>query len=181
MRWYGERTLFAFGRLRNNKEASFHFFYTCNLSLKTEFLRNNGQFDEEFKSAAFEDIELGYRLSKRGLQLFYNASAIGYHYQFFSFEDACRKNMGSAVGNEIFFRKEAGQYLLRESQTSQPQAGHALAKRLAVAVARVFSPARRLLDSGLPLPSIVYQLFFLASTTRPPRVRANGPETASGR
>jgi glycosyltransferase involved in cell wall biosynthesis len=163
MRWYGEHKLFWFYKLRNKREASYHFFYTCNLSLKAEFLRTCGQFDEEFKSAAYEDIELGYRLSKKGLQLLYNAAAIGYHYQFFSFEDACRKKLGNAAATEVFFSKEGGQQFLKEIQSRQSRAGYVLAK-VAKVVAMVLFPVRRLLDSSLPLPGIVYQLFFWAST-----------------
>jgi len=163
MRWYGEHKLFWFYKLRNKHEASYYYFYTCNLSLKTEFLRTCGQFDEEFKSAAYEDIELGYRLSKKGLQLLYNAAAIGYHYQFFSFEDACRKKLGNAAATEVFFRKEGGQQFLKEIQSRQSRAGDVLAK-VATVVAIVLSPVRRLLDSSFPLPGIVYQLFFWAST-----------------
>ncbi len=164
MRWYGERRLFFYDQLRNKHEASFHFFYTCNLSLKTEFLRNGEQFDEDFKSAAYEDIELGYRLSKRGLQLLYDASAIGYHHQFFSFEDACRKSQSNFVASQLFLQKEGGQQISKATQKRQDRAGYALAKGLAAVGARVLSPARRLLDSSLPLPGIVYELFLWAST-----------------
>ena len=98
MRWYGESgPLFAFRQFRKRREVSFRFFYSCNLSLKTKFLRAHGQFDEDFRSAAYEDIELGYRLSKKDLQLLYNPAAIAYHHQFFSFEDACRKAQGSGT------------------------------------------------------------------------------------
>src|ERR1700733_3406070 len=41
MRWYGDAKLFGFRRLRNRQEASFHFFYTCNVSLKSELLRES--------------------------------------------------------------------------------------------------------------------------------------------
>src|SRR6266446_4734746 len=59
MRWYGEDgALFAYRRLRGKREVDFHFFYTCNLSVKVGFLRSCAQFDEDFKSAAYEDIEL---------------------------------------------------------------------------------------------------------------------------
>jgi glycosyltransferase involved in cell wall biosynthesis len=163
MRWYGERTIFGFDQLHNKSEATFHFFYTCNVSLKTEFLRTCGQFDEEFKSAAYEDIELGYRLSNRGLRLFYNPAAIGYHHQFFSFEDACRKASGNCVASKLFFRKEAGQQVLKEIQ-SRHSRYRQLLSNVAIGIARVLSPVRRLLDSSIPLPGIVYQLFFLAST-----------------
>lgn len=55
-------------------------FYTCNISLKKDFLINNGLFDEDFPHASFEDIELGYRLAKKRLVILYNKNAMGYHY-----------------------------------------------------------------------------------------------------
>jgi glycosyltransferase involved in cell wall biosynthesis len=165
MRWYGERQIFAFQRLQNKKEEiSFHFFYTCNVSLKTEFLRTCGQFDEEFKSAAYEDIELGYRLTKCDLRLFYNPEAVGYHHQFFLFADACRKTLAHGAAAQTFLTKEAGQQVLKESQAVRRTFRYKLTRRLAAAMARVLHPVRRLLDSSLPLPGIVYYLFFWDST-----------------
>ena len=55
-------------------------FYTCNISLKKDFLLTNGLFDEDFPHASYEDIELGYRLAKKGLMVLYNKNATGYHY-----------------------------------------------------------------------------------------------------
>ena len=169
MRWYGEGRLFEFDKLRNQREASFHTFYTCNLSLKTEFLRTCGQFDEEFKSAAFEDVELGYRLSKQGLHLLYNAAAIGYHYQFFSFEDACRKALANAAAAQLFLQKKAGQQDLEAIQRRHSGARYAVARTLAVGAARLLFPARLLLDSPIPLPSFVYSLFLWDSMRRATR------------
>jgi glycosyltransferase involved in cell wall biosynthesis len=164
MRWYGEEKLFMFGSLRNEQIADFHAFYTCNLSIKTEFLRTRGQFDEEFTSAAYEDTELGYRLSRHGLQLLYNSAAIAYHHQFFSFEDACRKARSNSAATQLFFRKEAGQQILREIQRKQSNARYALATALAPVVAGALFPIRYLLDSRLPLPRIIYRLFFWMHT-----------------
>jgi glycosyltransferase involved in cell wall biosynthesis len=164
MRWYGEHQMFAFAKLRNQREASFHYFYTCNLSLKTEFLRNCGWFDEDFKSAAFEDTELGFRLSKKGLRLLYNPAAIGYHYQFFSFEAACRKHLGNAAATRTFLLKEAGQQTLKETQERHSKIGYTLGVRSAAAISRLLHPTVRLMDSRLPLPGIVYLLFFWANT-----------------
>ena len=98
MHWYGENALFAYRLLRGKREADFRFFYTCNLSLKREFLQTCGYFDEDFKSAAYEDSELGYRLNKKGLQILYNCRAIAYHHQFFTFEEACRKAADNTAG-----------------------------------------------------------------------------------
>ena len=140
MRWYGERKIFWFFKLRNKRTASFHFFYTCNVSVKTEFLKIHGQFDEEFKTAAYEDTELGYRLSKSGMQLLYNPAAIGYHYQFFSFQDACRKRLGNSAATQIFFRKEAGQHFLKEMQRNETGVLYSMAKRLATVLAALLLP-----------------------------------------
>ncbi|MFZ0319987.1 MAG: glycosyltransferase family 2 protein [Candidatus Sulfotelmatobacter sp.] len=174
MRWYGESRLFFYDQLRPKCEASFHYFYTCNLSLKKEFVRSCGQFDEKFKTAAFEDIELGHRLSKRGLRLWYNAEATGYHYQIFSFKDACRKNLGNSMASELFYGTEAGRRILFERQEKRSRIGHPIARGLAAAIALVLSPLRLLVDSSLPLPALVYQLFFWDST-RQRRKRSQSP------
>jgi glycosyltransferase involved in cell wall biosynthesis len=167
MGWYGENHMFWFRKIRNKRAVSFHYFYTCNLSLKTEFLRTSGLFDEEFKSAAFEDIELGFRLSKQGLRLLYNPAAVGYHYQFFSFSDACRKELGNSAAAQLFLTKEAGQHLLQEPANRKlPSWFRGIGRVVAGVGARILRPARRLLDTMFPLPDILYRLLFWASTTK---------------
>lgn len=70
---------FAYEKLHNKKTADYNFFYTSNISLKSLLLKKNS-FDSRFSSYGWEDIELGYRLTKKfGLKIFYNSSAIGYH------------------------------------------------------------------------------------------------------
>ncbi len=172
MRWFGEEKVFAFDRLLKNGMATFHYFYTCNVSLKARFLRENGQFDEDFKTAAYEDIELGYRLSKNGMRLLYNPRALAYHYQFFSFEDACRKTLANAIPMESFVRKEAGREVVREIRERQSRLRSRLANRI-VKLAGTFTPPIRLLDSDFPLPHMVYDLFFRAATQgAKPRIEA---------
>jgi hypothetical protein len=54
--------------------------YTSNVSWKRALTANLEQiFSEAFRYAAYEDVELGYRLSRRGLTLRYLADAVGYH------------------------------------------------------------------------------------------------------
>ncbi|WP_158793106.1 glycosyltransferase family 2 protein [Granulicella sp. L60] len=60
MQWY-EEIQFDYGRLTFGLDPTWHHFYTSNLSFKTDLVRTN-PFDERFKRAAWEDIELGYRL-----------------------------------------------------------------------------------------------------------------------
>lgn len=168
MRWYGEDgALFRYRSLRGRTgEVGCHFFYTCNLSLKTEFLRTRGQFDEDFKGAGYEDLELGYRLNKRGMKLLYNSAAIGYHYQHFSFEQACGKARANRSAALLFFRKEAGQQLWLEVQKARSSARYVLLRAVTTAAGATLSPARKLLDSSLPLPRAVYHLFYWYHGTR---------------
>lgn len=71
---------FAFEKLEGKTEADYNFFYTINISLKTTLLKKH-PFDSRFSSYGWEDIELGYRLTKKeNLVLHYNPRAVGYHY-----------------------------------------------------------------------------------------------------
>jgi len=178
MRWYGEAgSLFAYQHIHGKREVDFRFFYTCNLSLKVAFLRSCAQFDEDFRTAAYEDLDLGYRLSRHGLQLLYNPAATAYHYQFVSFGDACRKTLANDAAAQVFFQKEAGRHLLQETHHRQAAAGYAIAKGIATIAAKLLHPARRLLDSSFPLPGIVYHLFFWHDATRHGNPMVSAPDS----
>ena len=161
MRWYGEDAmLFAYRSARGRTELDFRFFYTCNLSLKTSFLREYGHFNESFRSAAYEDTELGYRLSKHGMTLRYNAAAVGYHYQFFSFAAACRKARANADAAQVFFQTEAGQEVLKQVEHKQSRLRYRIGRTCAKGAAMVLHPIRSWIDSRIRLPGIFYHLFF---------------------
>lgn len=71
---------FAYDRLLGRELADFNFFYTSNISLKRNLLLQF-PFDDSFHLYGWEDIELGYRLTKEaGLKLYYNSHAVVYHY-----------------------------------------------------------------------------------------------------
>jgi len=71
---------FGFNLIQNKKIVSYQFFYTSNISLKKEFIDQfNYLFDPDFTYPAYDDIELGFRLFERGLQIVYNKKAIVYH------------------------------------------------------------------------------------------------------
>lgn len=94
---------FSFWSIKG-KEAGWQRFWTCNISLKRSFLLKNGFFDEEFPFAAWEDVELGYRLGKAGLRLFYGKKALGYHYHPTSIESI--KNKMRANGESAMLLKD---------------------------------------------------------------------------
>jgi glycosyltransferase involved in cell wall biosynthesis len=158
MNWYAsDGPLFAFAHIEGRTELDYIYFYTCNLSLKTEFLRRNGTFDEDFKVAAYEDIELGYRLDKAGMRLLYNAKALAYHQQYFSFDDACRRHEKAAAAAEVFGRKKAGMYFHSCQQTVRPSAGR---QRLKRQLALALSPLKTFMDWKVPLPRSLYRMMY---------------------
>ena len=72
---------FSFGAFALNAYTDFRHFYTCNISIDREFLFSEKIiFDESFYKVNFEDVELGYRLSKKGMEVFYYPDAVVQHY-----------------------------------------------------------------------------------------------------
>lgn len=70
---------FAFDLLKGKSIADYRFFYTSNISLKRSLLLKF-KFDPWFSGYGWEDIELGYRLTRKaGLTLYYESEAMAYH------------------------------------------------------------------------------------------------------
>lgn len=70
---------FAYNNLSANKEASFFYFYTSNISLKRSLIGDH-RFDLDFKGYGWEDTELGYRLTKEAqMQIIYWPTALATH------------------------------------------------------------------------------------------------------
>ena len=176
MKWIGlDGPLFAYGSIRGKVEVDgFLYFYTCNLSLKTELLRQAGTFDEDFAGYGWEDIELGYRLRKSGMRLFYNPAALAYHYKRITFAEACRREEKVALAWRVFEQKEAGQALL--AYHAEQQAAEARRRRSALNRAidllpgwiksSIVSPFRLLLDTPIPLPWRVYRKFYFEALAK---------------
>jgi glycosyltransferase involved in cell wall biosynthesis len=161
MKWLGEDgALFAYREFRNRREISYRYMYTCNLSFKADFLRATGQFNEEFKVAAWEDIELGYRLSQAGLRLLYNPDAVAYHHQFFTFGDVRRKVQGNSAARIVFARTAAGKQFEKQQQERRTGLRYRLAKLAALAAGALARPADALLDSHVPLPASIYRALY---------------------
>jgi GT2 family glycosyltransferase len=78
MRWLAPAgPQFHYNTIKNKKDARFDHFYTCNISLEKKWLESE-KFDERF-DCAFEDVELGLRLEKRGLKIFFDPEAKVFH------------------------------------------------------------------------------------------------------
>ncbi|MCG6961676.1 MAG: glycosyltransferase family 2 protein [Acidobacteria bacterium] len=76
LRWINEfGAQFGYLLIEDVERVPFNFFYTSNISLPRRVLLELGGFREDFPAAAWEDIELAYRASRRGLRLVYRPRA----------------------------------------------------------------------------------------------------------
>lgn len=121
MRWLDEGGMqFSYGPLLRGETPDWRHFYTSNLSVKTKLLRENS-FDESFRGAAMEDMELGYRLERRcGLKTFFLEEALALHVHPTSFRQACRRMLNVGRSTRRF------QELWPEVGRSRPSPGKRL-------------------------------------------------------
>jgi GT2 family glycosyltransferase len=72
---------FAYGQIRHGSFVDYRHFYTSNVSLPLALLHEESKlFDLDFPHAAYEDVEVSYRLCRRGMRIYYTRDALGYHY-----------------------------------------------------------------------------------------------------
>jgi len=81
MRWLESSGMqFNYGNVADPLHVPPEMFYTSNISLKYDFLaRQNPCFDETIRTASWEDVDLGIRLTQQGLQIVYCDGVIAYH------------------------------------------------------------------------------------------------------
>jgi len=92
---------FRYYKLTPNTFTDYKYFYTSNISLK-KILFNKEQFNELFPYAAYEDIELGYRLHQRGLKIFYNPKAKAFHWHKINLKSYTKRNFQVGISRAIF-------------------------------------------------------------------------------
>ena len=95
--------LFAYPQLRDGQVADFTFFWGGRSSCKRAFLLDHGVFNPVFRFGC-EDIELGYRLSKHGFQVVYNASARSVMTRRLTFDAFCERSRRQGRSNFVFSR-----------------------------------------------------------------------------
>ncbi|HVE66450.1 MAG TPA: glycosyltransferase [Thermoanaerobaculia bacterium] len=96
---------FGYGLIDDPESVPFNFFYTSNVSLERERLREAGLFDTSFPHAAWEDIEISYRLIRRGLKIVYRPGAVARHHHRITFASFRRRQEKSGLAAAIFFSK----------------------------------------------------------------------------
>src|SRR5213075_3125450 len=103
---------FGYKLIRDGEVVPFNFFYTSNISIERELLAGH-PFDTTFPSAAWEDIELAYRLDALGLKIRYNARAVTRHHHPMTIDTFARRQYTVGKSGAIFYRKhpELGHFL----------------------------------------------------------------------
>jgi glycosyltransferase involved in cell wall biosynthesis len=104
MRWLDEANVqFSYPKLLAGAKPDWGNFYSSNLSVKTELLRQF-TFNEEFPYAAMEDAELGYRITKRiGLEIKFLPEAVADHLHPTTFLQACRRMVRVGYSFGLFY------------------------------------------------------------------------------
>lgn len=104
-RWWRHWNFRYDALLTGRRKPDIGFFFANNLSLKRGFLLEHGIFDEAFPAAAYEDVELAYRLSKYGLQLVFMPEAEAYHYHRVDLATACHRMETRGRYYDLFYAK----------------------------------------------------------------------------
>lgn len=95
---------FGYKLIRHGEIVPFNFFYTSNISLHRGLLGDD-PFDTTFPAAAWEDIELAFRLDALGLKIRYNARAVTRHYHPMTVDSFARRQYSVGRSGAIFYRK----------------------------------------------------------------------------
>jgi glycosyltransferase involved in cell wall biosynthesis len=103
---------FGYRLIEDGTIVPFNFFYTSNISIDHGLLAAH-PFDTTFPSAAWEDIELAYRLEAKGLKIRYNARAVTRHYHPTDVDSFARRQYTVGKSGALFYRKhpELGHFL----------------------------------------------------------------------
>jgi glycosyltransferase involved in cell wall biosynthesis len=86
-------------------KLGWYFFLTGNVSFPKDLITKMGMFDEEFKGYGWEDLELGYRLSRKKVPLYYLKAGINYHYHVINKEEEIARNYHKGTSAKLFLRK----------------------------------------------------------------------------
>jgi glycosyltransferase involved in cell wall biosynthesis len=97
---------FSYYYLRDGQEYDFRHFYTCNISAKSEFIQSlDHWFDSDFYLYGFEDVELGYRLKRRGLHIIYSQKMVVQHYHYYNIWTFARRQRNAGIMATVLLAK----------------------------------------------------------------------------
>lgn len=89
----------------HRKKLSWLYFLTGNASVRRQALIDAGMFDENFTGYGHEDLELGYRLEKMGITIYYNKDAVNYHWHPVEYEEEFERRFLAGISTVRFYNK----------------------------------------------------------------------------
>ena len=95
--------IFEYKFMVSNNGHKHNYFYTCNISIRKEYLLGVGLFDEAFGTAGAEDIEIGYRLCRGGLSIIYRPDCIAWHAHTLGVDGLAKMFMTRGKGGVLLF------------------------------------------------------------------------------
>jgi glycosyltransferase involved in cell wall biosynthesis len=149
-----------FNHMEHGRPVSYLYCSFGNTSLKTAFLRENGFFNEAFTTWGWEDLELGDRLIRKGMVMAHNVNAVGYHHKYVSFADLCRIPAKVLPAATIAATTEAGRVFFEDESRRKASRQYRLKRLLARLFVPLLAPLKLFLDSPIPLPPVIYRLFY---------------------
>lgn len=96
---------FGYELIENPEAVPFNFFYTSNISVPRELLLSAGLFDTSFPHAAWEDIEIAYRLMRMGMRIVYRPGAVARHHHDITFASFRRRQERAGEAAAVFYAK----------------------------------------------------------------------------
>jgi GT2 family glycosyltransferase len=87
------------------EDAGFGRFYSANVSVKRELFSKSGGFDPDFRSADYEDIELGWRLHQLGMRLAYEPAALAWHLHRYTWGEVEQRYRNRARAERLMLAK----------------------------------------------------------------------------
>jgi cellulose synthase/poly-beta-1,6-N-acetylglucosamine synthase-like glycosyltransferase len=99
-------SLFSYPHIEDGQLLDFKYFWGGRSSCKRSFLLRHGVFNQQFRFGS-EDIELGYRLSRFGLQMIFNRRAAQYMNRPVTVDEFCRRCEKQGRSLALFARLHA--------------------------------------------------------------------------
>jgi glycosyltransferase involved in cell wall biosynthesis len=128
----------------SRRKLSWLYFLTGNASVRRADLLAAGCFDESFTGYGHEDLELGYRLHKLGIEIVYEPRAINYHCQDVAYEDQKAKMRLAGRSTARFYRKHPDlSVMLNLGMTPLSLGLHSLLSRMPTLLAALDRRAQR--------------------------------------
>lgn len=97
--------VFPYHNMQPGEFHDWNKFWTANVSVPTQVVRELGGMDEGFRNYGCEDTDLGLRLHRLGYEVYYEQQARAWHRHVMTFEDIRRRQVTLARSYVRFFRR----------------------------------------------------------------------------